>query len=636
MSELTKLYEKINKKKYVNIYNPKNKWKPKMTLKEFDDVLCIKTCGYTKIFSKCIVSGNLISEIMFDKTDINDKYLCIYPLENIEIENIRMYDKNIKKCDGFYSVTNSYGVTVKIYNKIFTIQEIKAKITDKIYYDYVSIYAIISLYYMNIYKNINIDIEGDILCEKEHKILFETLVCNSKRFTEIVLNNIKSDIIVNIYMMSIKLEKYENIEILVKNNIFPTSEQIFYIIGKKQTRMLKILMDNKMSLDILNDKALTPIEMVMDLCDKDKTFSDILFLLNEYKFTRNPKWYDCMKHYCIYSNNATNTFDNMMYEKMTKTKNINDINNAIIETYIELKAYNDTINYLNYNKKYLDVNTIIKIIRKNNSTEIAKQIYAYVSTMDDNYNLTEMYFEMNMYDSVKNYISNENKLKIMNFLLETINVRGVVYMLEYYDKCMINERDANGNNMMHKLCILHDGKKYNDSEEIELSKMVKILVHYDNKILYDKNNDGNIPIFIACKNNCLTEIILLEQENITHTNNIGDNILHNIIRNGDIKVLNKICMYGNISNSKLIDEYNKMYDTPLLLACKLKREDMCNLLIRYGADKNIKDIYGNTLKHYICLYCMSDIEIDDIDDVTNIEGKTPSYFLIKYLCDKQK
>ena len=68
----------------------------------------------------------------------------------------------------------------------------------------------------------------------------------------------------------------------------------------------------------------------------------------------------------------------------------------------------------------------------------------------------------------------------------------------------------------------------------------------------------------------------------------------------------------------MIDAINNENETPIMLACKLKRQDFCNLLIDNKADLEIADKNGDTIYHYIGLYSLSNVNVDTIICKKNI------------------
>ena len=74
----------------------------------------------------------------------------------------------------------------------------------------------------------------------------------------------------------------------------------------------------------------------------------------------------------------------------------------------------------------------------------------------------------------------------------------------------------------------------------------------------------------------------------------NENILHHVARNGNLNILKKLILKFDIDN--LINRQNNTGETPLHISAKNNHNDFSQMLINNGADKNIKDINGNTVK----------------------------------------
>ena len=82
----------------------------------------------------------------------------------------------------------------------------------------------------------------------------------------------------------------------------------------------------------------------------------------------------------------------------------------------------------------------------------------------------------------------------------------------------------------------------------------------------------------------------------------NNNLLHNFILNSknDIKNLSSFRnLLDSLENEKklslYINQLNDYGNTPLHLAVKTNKQDFCNLLIKYGASKNIVDNKGQKI-----------------------------------------
>jgi ankyrin repeat protein len=99
-----------------------------------------------------------------------------------------------------------------------------------------------------------------------------------------------------------------------------------------------------------------------------------------------------------------------------------------------------------------------------------------------------------------------------------------------------------------------------------------------------------IEYIIESNNETLFEII----------DNNKDNILHYLCKHYDdnnINIIRKIW----VLKPEIINNQNKNFETPIILAAKNKCEDIIYFLKGINCDMNLVDIYGNSVYHYICL-----------------------------------
>ena len=93
-------------------------------------------------------------------------------------------------------------------------------------------------------------------------------------------------------------------------------------------------------------------------------------------------------------------------------------------------------------------------------------------------------------------------------------------------------------------------------------------------------------------------ILLIKLINLTptidETDENGNNFLHYLSMRGDEDLLkeylNKALIDGNIEN--IINKTNNDMETPLHLAVKNNNQEVCQILIDYGANKDLKDKNG--------------------------------------------
>jgi ankyrin repeat protein len=237
-----------------------------------------------------------------------------------------------------------------------------------------------------------------------------------------------------------------------------------------------------------------------------------------------------------------------------------------------------------------------------------------------------------MYDIIlknKKYINIE---KILMHLIQTCDIKNIVFMFEYMDLNLAKYIFTNGDTIAHILCklIIQNDDKYEYNIEKQL-KFLKILLYYFPESLNLQNNNGDTLIFCACSNSYVCEYLLSIQHDNININYIGDTYIHNIVRYGTYDVLSRIFMYEKIN---IINYVNNEHETPILLACKLKKTDMINLLLKNGSDNTITDNDGNSIYHYISLYSLHDVEIVEFPEIKNKYNFTPSDYVLQNIFNK--
>jgi len=432
-----------------------------------------------------------------------------------------------------------------------------------------------------------------------------------------------------LYKIFLYFQKYKFIEVLLNRKYYPPNITVFYAIKNNLIGYIDLLKNYKIKLDIINKNGLSPVEYSIFLYSQDKTYYEIVIILNNFKYTRNPKWFDLIMKTKLYNIQPKNQIDESILHNISSHKDtltIVEINNYILLNLIQNNKLFEMMNYIKHNLKFINFDVILDDISLNNRKEVLHYIEKFIAT---NNKLFRTYFNLHLYEKIIKNKENMDFDDIINYIVEKIDLHGVIFLYEYLMKDDIKKIiNSNGDTLLHVLC-----KYYNNTENdnfIIQKKFIQILLNYDSEIVNVKNNQGYTPIFLAFKNNYLTEILLsISDLNIRIEND--ETYLHHIIKNGNTIVLSKIFMYQEKWNNQLINMKNQDGETPLLLASKMLKQDCCNLLIHNGADISISDNNGNTIFHYICLYNLTQIDVESIPENKNNNDETPSNYVIKYI-----
>ena len=82
------------------------------------------------------------------------------------------------------------------------------------------------------------------------------------------------------------------------------------------------------------------------------------------------------------------------------------------------------------------------------------------------------------------------------------------------------------------------------------------------------------------------------------TDDNNNNILHQLVLNADSKLIYEFLISSKLKGNlkKILNSTNKNNDTPLHLAVKNKKQDIADILINFGANKNLKNNQGQKIK----------------------------------------
>jgi ankyrin repeat protein len=161
--------------------------------------------------------------------------------------------------------------------------------------------------------------------------------------------------------------------------------------------------------------------------------------------------------------------------------------------------------------------------------------------------------------------------------------------------------------------------------------MIKIILKLNDSLLFKKNKHGEIPIMKHIKNKNINIVQILLDYIIQSNNetifeiidNNKNNILHYLCKyydDNNIDFIRKIC----ILKPEIINNQNKNFETPIILAAKNSCEDIIYFLKGINCDMYLVDIFGNSVYHYICLneLCIGMA----IENKENLFGYKPSAY----------
>lgn len=626
--------------------------------REFMIRLSLATNGLHVIFAECIMYGKFIYDLLTNETSHTENiYIAQYKIKS---ELYHKYLVSTGEDDSFthYEFNKKYScLPVKIYisKKIYlSIAEVLLEPSASVCFAQHNhgcdgIYVVMHpICHMHLLYNIDMNLFGDV----EMKKYILPIVYNEyKTFVKLLDDNIPQHIVEVIYKTCLYFDRHEYFGTLLKKKFSPPIDIIYSAITNNKPQYIETLLKHKMNIDVLNANGLSPIEHAIDLItnnnkcsmtNNDKTplypNNRLLVLLNSCKYTRNPKWWDNINAYNFFEPTQNTEYDKCVYAdiKINNPKTITGLNDCIIRNLIRHNMVTELIQFTKHNIKFMTIQQFINSIIEFNRPEILNYTE---NVFPITHELICVYFKFQMYEKIlacKKHIDFE---RVFNYIFTEHDINGLVFIFEYFNDCALTSKIfSNGNTLLHLLCMNNNVETSTmcQQELYTIYKCFRILMNYCPQTLNIRNIDGNTPISMACKNNYLTELLINEKCDVTNVNCIGDTYLHTIIRYGTLDVLYKVIVCGVVRENNLITIVNRTHETPLLLACKLRKQELCNVLIDNGADTDTADHFGNTIYHYIGMYGLDKINIKYVANKKNLQNISTEDCIVKYVMNEIK
>lgn len=428
-----------------------------------------------------------------------------------------------------------------------------------------------------------------------------------------------------IYRKIIDKTNKENLKQLVQN-------YIFYIIKIKNIEILKYLNSKHQQIlkDILfnslNKNGLNVLEYSFLKFKKDNSYYNMVSFLNQFTYSKPNYIFDIILKTNIIHHDLKNDFDNLLVKKIKRFNNFENveiINTIILNCmYENLNSENnqitiqDIIQFITHSINFINLQILFNLIFKYSSVLVLKDLL-FNKVLNFNHEILKLLIELKQTD----YILKEYKKEAEQYssliiydLIEDLNIYGLIFLIKYINPKLINIKDKNKNNLMHYLCNQNKLKDKEDYEDLEYN-VFKFFVQENENLILKFNDKHETPIFntIKQKNLYLFKLnIEINPECCENKNNEGFYVIHEIVKN-DFKT----ALYEYISNN-LNTEYLDIYgNNGLLLALKNKNQDLSNDLIENGSNLDIQDINGNSIYHFIALYNLKNIKIQQYQNIKN-------------------
>lgn len=681
---VTQLRKLLLKKYYVNPYPTETSRLHIISYSDFITRMSLHMNGAMQLFNSCIFFGDFIYDIMHGN-DITNHDIHVVPIENFDMSNIRKYLHYDYETIKYVSFTYHDVHYIIHKNTCIDVCDILLDYCERrnngICFDGIDVYMHPMKYvyeisfggvdvcpYMftekyeetrSIFRNILVSTD----ITKYRTIIFDELIplmksisqnSTNEKFCKYVSHTIYAMIIGTQFGRKNDAILQHVVQTLISNNICPRKKNIYDAIAAYDTWFIDVIVRSEHDLDILNSNGLSPIEYAIELYKQSaqhlgqKMVSDniriqcigmlkkIILSLNTRKYTRNPKWFDHIsgtKLYTVTNVTATDTeirkYIDSSHEHET---DIVWINRHILRGLMNTMPVVDINTFVKHNIKYIDLPYFI-----NDAITVGKfEIFAQMDEWCPDIIVTiGTYMRMHEYNKIlhiiktkPNVIDDKTTYHILNDLIRRLDYKSIVFLFEYINRSFATIQFSNGDTLLHRMCSFCENCDYTD----ELRKCAIVLFEYCAESINIRNDAGFAPIFLACHNTFLIELFIDHQCDLSMVDNDGNTCLHEIIKNGDSNTLSKILTHGILQNYDIIDKTNNFHQTPLILACILGKQDMSNILIKHGADKNIADNAGNTMYHYVCINGLSYVNVDAIPEIENYQHITPTDCAIKFMC----
>lgn len=285
----------------------------------------------------------------------------------------------------------------------------------------------------------------------------------------------------------------------------------------------------------------------------------------------------------------------------TPIRTISDINNYMICHLVINDMVKNFYEYLAYLSRDIDENIINQIIKYKASGILKYGIDAKLVTDYVAYKCIFMLEDFDIFTTVPFVI--EKSIFLLEEIVKRCSVRAFYFIIKY-DLSLINYRFESGNTVLHLV-----------SERGEYEDFIKLVLSMERNLLNHPNDDNEIPLmYHARRNSQITKLLLEYGSDANILDNEGNTILHHLVKLTDLDVVRYVCK----KYPELINIQNRALETPIILACKAENEDAVYMLKGMEANFNLRDEFGNTAYHYICLnsLCLGLI----IDDKQNNFG----------------
>jgi len=304
----------------------------------------------------------------------------------------------------------------------------------------------------------------------------------------------------------------------------------------------------------------------------------------------------------------SNDFEEMVEQQEDGCSNpIEVTNNQIIRYLVQKDNYDELTDYLKYINYQINQHILDLVIRYNSANIQLNLLKGNAINQPNAYYLILQTQNIQLIKYLKLSFDINIGLNYLKDIIENNLIRSFYYLYEN-EQTICDTVFDEGMNILH---LIKDGEKVED--------MIKLIMKLNPKLINQPDNNKQTPIIYHSKHNPRLIGIFLAYDFDGSICDLDGNIfLHYLCQHNHIQIIRN-CLK---KYHEFIDMPNKKYQTPVIISCKSKQEDVFYMLKSMGADLTSKDYYGNTVYHYITVnsMCLG----MSISDTPNYFGFTPS------------
>lgn len=579
----------------INPYDEKYKMNYFITKKQFNININILFSGYYEYFKNAYIVN--VDKLLLENTINNINKIKIFYYGN-------SYYNNLKLIIGKYYLTRIKDYNIYIINNITIKIYYKPKLFNELITDY-NIYTQGELYFTpnNYYNFINKDylLNNNINLGKQ-------LYKDYNKYNEITIINKLS---FEEYIILLKISLFKNddnkINLLLTSNYILNkniSNIIIKLIDLNKINSIKIFIDN---IKELNKNDLHTKNNYINIYHDNNGFNlieysiihnkiEIINILKDIPFDRSTYYIEKSYNTKYFEYNDDDYKDIIIPKNI---KNMKIFNNKIIDyMYTKELPFDETYLYIIHHKDYIDINLLSETLsQKGASITLMKLITDEDNLLKDNkfiinapllLSMIKLNKE-NLNDDIQKEVFLNNLEYFCNNMINNVNIWNIFKNKDYIKyinyKFYVNN---NYDNILHLLCRNEYKEHHDDILEYVISKNKEVINYYNiygENCIFEENNIKIISLILTIKCNLIKNIY-------------GDYLIHKLIKERNIKLLN-IMVKCNKNSINLINDNN---ETPIILAAKLKYNDIINFLYDNNCNLTHLDNYNNNVYNYIILY----------------------------------